>query len=113
MEFFGRELPVQDHIFSASIRRDLTSEEGVKKVKILEFAVSLIPLIYLLFKEYLSAEAKAKEQDIQFKLTQDILRSITDAAFQKWIDRAAKDSQDMSDSWDAADQDFEKKDVNR
>lgn len=76
----------------------------------LEFAVSIIPLIYLLFKEYFSAEAKAKEENRKFKLDQVVLQQITQDAFQKWIDRSAKESTDMGDSWDAADASFEKRD---
>lgn len=72
---------------------------------ILSFAVSIVPLIYLLFQEFFSAQARAREQDKEFQIDQANLKLIVDAAVQKWVEKSAKDSADASNAWDRADED--------
>jgi hypothetical protein len=74
----------------------------------LEFAKELVPLVVLIFKEFFSAQAREREADRVFKIDQDNLRKIVDAAMQKWTERAAKDSIGAGNAWDIADEDLNK-----
>lgn len=68
-----------------------------------EAIIAIIPLMLLIFNEFLSAQARARAADEQFKLDQESLKKILDGALQKWIQRNAKDSAGAGDAWDNAD----------
>lgn len=68
-----------------------------------EALVAIIPLMLLIFKEFFSAQARAREAGEKFQLDEKTRRAIADAAVKKWIDSNAKDSGDAGDAWDNAD----------
>lgn len=70
----------------------------------LELIIALIPLLYLIFKECFSAQAKAKQENRKFIISQIELKKIVDTAVDKWSQNNAKDSKGASSAWDQADQ---------
>lgn len=66
---------------------------------------ALIPLVFLIFKEVFSAQARARAADEKFVLDQTTVRKIVDAAVGKWVERNAQDSIGQGNAWDQADRD--------
>lgn len=64
-----------------------------------------LQLMLLLFSEYFSARARAKEEDKAFNLDQATLKAVMDSAVLKWNTQNAPDSKKAGDAWDNADQD--------
>jgi hypothetical protein len=62
-----------------------------------------LQIVLLIFKEFMSASARAREEDKTFKLDQAALKLIVDEAVRKWNSSNAKDSDGSSDAWDKAD----------
>lgn len=67
------------------------------------FLVAIVPLILMIFQEFFSAQAKAKEEDRKFVIDQALLKQIVDTAVNNWNAQNAKDSSGASDAWDSAD----------
>jgi hypothetical protein len=70
----------------------------------LEIVAALIPLVFLIFKECFSAQARGKEENRKFELNQATLKGIVDAAVQSWLQSNSKDSRGASKAWDNADE---------
>ncbi len=62
-----------------------------------------LQLCLLLFSEYFSARARAREENKQFVLDQAAMKLIIDAAVLKWNSKNAADSAQAGDAWDEAD----------
>lgn len=62
-----------------------------------------LQIVLLIIKEYLSASAKAKEEEKKFNLDQAALKVLVDAAVLKWNEGNAKKSDDAGNAWDNAD----------
>lgn len=72
------------------------------------FIVSVVPLILLIFQEFFSAQARAREANRKFELDQETMKKLVDSAVQKWNDKNAKDSAGAGNAWDKADGDNNK-----
>lgn len=72
--------------------------------------VAFIPLLLLIFQEFLSAKARARDADQKFELNQETYRAIVNAALNKQLDGMAKASQGAGSAWDSGD-DNKKKEV--
>lgn len=70
-----------------------------------QFVISIVPLVYLFYQEYLSAAARAREENREFEINQAELQKIVEAATTRWISRNAEDSRGAGKAWDASDDD--------
>lgn len=68
----------------------------------------LLSLAALIFKEFFSAQARAREADEKFELNQATFKKIVDAALAKQLASMAKASADAGNAWDGADGDLKK-----
>lgn len=69
------------------------------------FLGALFPLIWEIYKQYLSANAKAKAANEKFDLNQTTWRAIVKSAVEKQIGKNAGDSAGAGSAWDEADKD--------
>ena len=67
--------------------------------------IQFLPLILLVYKEFLSGAAQAKAEGKAFTLDQAKLHALVATAMQKQIDQATHDSAGAGSGWDAADKD--------
>ena len=65
---------------------------------------TIFPLLLLIFQEFFTAQARAREEGKAFVLDETTRRAIANAAVQKWIDRSAQDSAQAGNAWDKADE---------
>lgn len=69
---------------------------------------ALMPLVVMIFKEYFSAEARAREAGRVFTMNQTTLKQIVDAAISKTIANLPTESAGQGAAWDAVDNEINK-----
>jgi hypothetical protein len=69
----------------------------------LELALAVIPLVSLIIREFLSANAEAKAQDRKFQLDEAAFRGIVERALTKHLANRARESQGAGNAWDEID----------
>lgn len=63
---------------------------------------AVLPLVLEIFKEYFSAQARARAEEKAFKLDQEAIKQFIQSAWQKRLESMAKDSKGQGDAWDEA-----------
>lgn len=69
------------------------------------FLTAFIPLFLMIYREYLSNEAKANQEKTDFDTSQAALKAIVDNAVNNWNALNQAKSKEAQKAWDAADED--------